>query len=228
MLRIFIKMGHLYLVKLDLVNKDVTGRTYNFKTGLEYFQVVTATTLGNIEKIVGTTNSIINDYIFDKDSAYICKHDSKKNKIIKKTIKQFDGYENLKFVILTRGVDPYTPKQKIEYDLEELLGTSIKIEGQYYLNHPIQPNGNGSWRVDEKTPHPHHLRSGNGNDWSSSDNNDDKLFNKSFLFSVKSSEFNSFDSKATTTYSSIDRQINSYLSGGMFAPIVNGYNRKRW
>ena len=203
---------------LDLVNKDVTGRTYNFKTGLEYFQVVTATTLGNIENIVGA-NSIINDYIFDKNSAYIC---NRGNTITEETIKQFDGYKNLIFVILTRGVDPYTPKQTIEYDLNELLGSNIKIQGQYYLNHPIQPNGNNSsWRVDEKTPQPHHLRS--GNDWSSSDNNNNELFNKSFLFSVKSSEFNSFDSKATTTYSSIDKQINSYLAGGMSAPKVNGY-----
>jgi len=202
---------------LDLYNEDVTGMTYNFKTGLEYFQVVTATTLGNIENIVGNS-SIINDYIFNKDSAYICKHNSTKYKIIKKTIKQFDGYENLKFVILTRGVDPYTPKQKIEYDLTELLGSNIKIKGQYYLNHPIQPNGNGSsWKLDEKTPQPHHLRS--GSNWSSTTNNNDKLFNQSFLFSVKSSEFNSFDSKATTTYSSIDKQIGS-LIGGLY---VNGY-----
>jgi hypothetical protein len=95
--------------------KDVTGRTYNFKTGLEYFQVVTATTLGNIENIVGA-NSIIKDYIFDKNSAYKC---NRGNTITEETIKQFDGYENLIFVILTRGVDPYTPKQKIEYDLDD-------------------------------------------------------------------------------------------------------------
>jgi hypothetical protein len=55
-------------------------------------------------------------------------------------------------------------------------------------------------------------------------NNNDKLFNQSFLFSVKPSEFNSFDSKATTTYSSIDKQIKSYLSGGMSAPSVKGYD----
>ena len=214
--------GSIVMTNLDLQNNDVTGKTYNFKTGLEYFQVVTATTLSNVESLVGS-NSILKTYIFNKDSAYKCIHDSTANKIIDKTIKEFEDYGNLKFVILTRGVDPYTPKQKIKYDLSDLFdNNNLTVEGDYYLNVPIQPNGSGSWKIDYRTPQPHYYRS--SNNWASASNNDDKLFRESFLFSVKPTEFNSFDSQSLTTYSSIDKQIQSSLNGGAFAPKLNGYD----
>ena len=52
----------------------------------------------------------------------------------------FENFYNKEILILTRGVDPYTQKQTIEYDLSPLISSTLKIKGDYYLNIPVQPN----------------------------------------------------------------------------------------
>jgi len=45
----------------------------------------------------------------------------------------FENFYNKEILILTRGVDPYTQKQTIEYDLSPLIGSTLKIKGDYYF-----------------------------------------------------------------------------------------------
>jgi uncharacterized delta-60 repeat protein len=85
------------------------------------------------------------------------------------------NFKNKEIIILTRGVDPYTEKQRIEYDLSELFGQSlgtIKVLGDYYLNIPSQNNmgnltntqpwqapgvTNSQWWNDSNTPESHNV-----------------------------------------------------------------------
>ena len=69
------------------------------------------------------------------------------------TILKIEDYGDIEIIVLARGVDPHSPKQKNRYDLSILLGQttengSLVVEGDYYLNIPIQgystaesPNG---------------------------------------------------------------------------------------
>ena len=55
----------------------------------------------------------------------------------------FDRFKEKEIIFLTRGTDPYTEKQTIEYDLSRMFNQplgSMKVKGQYYLNIPIQSN----------------------------------------------------------------------------------------
>lgn len=56
------------------------------------------------------------------------------------------NYDSYEVLILTRGVDPHTTKQNIEYDLSVLFGYpsapgTVMVSGDYYLNYPIQGVG---------------------------------------------------------------------------------------
>jgi hypothetical protein len=100
---------------------------------------------------------------------------------ISRQYKQGDNtWRDLVVLFGVRGVDPYTPKQKIRYDLSKLFGyetgpnqinnwaNRVVVAGEYYMNIPIQSNvvsdedvnldiQNTMWRSNnEKTPTPHY------------------------------------------------------------------------
>ena len=55
----------------------------------------------------------------------------------------FDRFGEKEIIFLTRGTDPYTEKQTIEYDLSRMFNQptgTVTVKGQYYLNIPIQSN----------------------------------------------------------------------------------------
>jgi len=58
-----------------------------------------------------------------------------------RTIEYIAGYQDFEIIIMTRGVDPHSPKQTNKYDISRILGLppqSIEVEGDYHLNVPIQ------------------------------------------------------------------------------------------
>jgi len=67
----------------------------------------------------------------------------------------FNNFYNKEIVFLTRGVDLYTEKQTIEYDLSRLFNLpqgQFKVKGQYYLNYPISlannnQTTNSAWAI---------------------------------------------------------------------------------
>jgi hypothetical protein len=71
-----------------------------------------------------------------------------------------NGFKDMKLVIMTRGVDPHTPRQNMRYGLGKLYGrnqsfyTPHRIEGNFYMNIPIQHNGGQNTYAiyDHKSP----------------------------------------------------------------------------
>jgi len=178
--------GNIQTSDLKLFN-DNPDATYKFRTGVEYFQVITAHTLShfipcdeyndpncdNIENSIAGgqwwefANNVFRKFLINRDQTYWCQFEQ--GPWSAKAWNYILNKENLQVAILTRGVDPWTPKQRIEYDLSLLYGyndfinsnnptQSVKVIGDYFLNIPIQPN-NGSatddWFFDYKSPAPH-------------------------------------------------------------------------
>lgn len=73
-----------------------------------------------------------------------------------KPLEQLSDFSNYEIIVYTRGTDPYTPKQRIKYDLSKIFGKpdgTIVQTGDFYLNIPIQKNsGSGSWWDSSVTP----------------------------------------------------------------------------
>lgn len=74
----------------------------------------------------------------------------------------FPDFYTQKLYILTRGVDPHSPRQKIEFNLTRLFGSNdgnfynqdpFKVEGDFYMNIPIQKHNWGHISIiDYRSP----------------------------------------------------------------------------
>ena len=151
---------------------------YKFTCGVEYFQVITGYTMTELSDIfsnqISTTErdrSILWTHIFASSNTVVCNlfnsppqewdqnqcdfggiimsfANQFNNYLNVKNRDAFDGFENLKIYILTRGVDPHSPRQKIKYQLGKLFGKGTfdtvfgRIQGDFYMNIPIQAHGN--------------------------------------------------------------------------------------
>lgn len=164
---------------------------------------------------------------------------------VKDMFRNFDSHEIL---FLTRGTDPYTPKQTIEYDLSKLFNAqpgSVKVKGEYYLNIPIQQNAPltaptsnwaipgvsvNTWRDSHFTPESHDILN----------NRDPYLYHKTFNnFTIPSSSWTAFTNNSVKYYTSTDKSrslvkafpddtktLNDFSSGGVYSEVtytpVNG------
>ena len=163
------------------ITGSTDGKEYLFKTGLEYFQVITGMTLNQLDLTTNgiklnnqpnpnsqlDTSNIIRKYILNKLQRITYKDNSGtgdngqfRNEVINPLTIIGDTWKNLEIVFLVRGVDPYTDTQNIEYDLSRIFGYNFGqgpvVSGQFYMNVPIQPNsGSGTWWYDSKTPESH-------------------------------------------------------------------------
>jgi len=149
-----------------------TGNTENYMQYLpdiEYFQVITGMTVGDYETVsqtVGINSTLFHDAYLKHKIQYEILEDcgtasvvtppsvitstDNNNNSVSLQVNNFiaitgitDYQTEYEVMILTRGVDPYTSKQTIKYDLSKIFGYSITntntvIEGQYYVNWPIQ------------------------------------------------------------------------------------------
>jgi len=115
------------------------------------------------------------------------------------TITNMVDYENFEVIIITRGVDPHSPKQRNRYDLSVIFGEtsengSVVVEGDYYLNVPIQGTGVGP------KPKTHNTSNNLGNN---------KLYFEPYNFRLGETngginEFSQFTSTLPYYYSNID------------------------
>lgn len=278
--------GNTQNANVKLFN-NIDGKEYDYKSGVEYFQVITGITASVAETLVTGSNSLLSTYIFDKINTYECQsqvncstyelHNTSEltsgtnaffsytdcngisqvdtvipdtssyvcaqstpnvvsgpgqvhlisancGNIVKQTVKPYqqlvDG-GNYKILFLNRGVDPWSPKQKIKYDLSKIFGhtsfnNSISVTGEFFLNIPIQPN-NGTnsddWYYDYKTPVPHFLSTNNLQLSFLDTTNGGGLntFFPSYLFTPESSSWSAFTTNQYSFYSAVDGQVRNSL-----------------
>ena len=210
--------GAIQNVNLSLVNTE-SGKSYKFKSGVEYFQVMGTMKMSdaydyliNNASTAEKNNSVLWRYIFDKICRYYCDGFWWESDV---TISE-KPYNNFSddgvIVFLNRGVDPYSPKQNILYDMSPLFGKSygqaaLQFSGEYCLNIPIQPTTN----IDTPKRHFNPITvNNNTGTWNDSPNNSDTtLFHESFLFTPDSSLFTSFDSPAFAYYNSMGPEFST-------------------
>lgn len=217
--------GVTQTANLELFN-DVDGKEYDYKSGVEYFQVITGITANDAYGLNNSQNSLLFTYIFEKFNVYRC--DGQDVSVV--PYQELINGENYKILFLTRGVDPWTPKQKIKYDLSKIFGYSsfngaVVAEGEYYLNIPIQPNGGSNsddWYYDEKTPAAHFIYDTNSDTFNDSTNSFGGLntYFSSYLFTPDTSAWSAFTTNSPSFYSSVDPQILSII--GPYG-TTNGY-----
>lgn len=130
---------------------------YRYPADVEYFQVITAITWGDIIKIwnpsaiesfpnILTTESQLN--LWQRVGSFPPQLRLLYRNIKKYTLNPLDFFNDLQsqyVLVLQRGVDPYSPKYTQEYNLGTLFGTNdndpnFKITTRTRLNIPIQPN----------------------------------------------------------------------------------------
>jgi len=137
-------------------NPGVNGYEQSFlkyPIDLEYFQAITGITVGDFLQVANTTSQGLfpNEYLLHKIK-YIrpgCSivggnppFNYNVETIPTPALQLMTNYQNYEIIICTRGVDPHTQKQHIKYDVSRIYGYlapgTIEVEGNYYLNVPIQ------------------------------------------------------------------------------------------
>jgi hypothetical protein len=217
-----------------VVSGNTDGKEYLFKTGIEYYQVVTgmtalvADTIASGTKIQNTLNpsnqydqsSLLRKYFLNKlQRIYYRDSDNvDRSELINPLTLIGDSWKNQEILFLVRGVDPYTDKQFIEYDLSLLFGNPTntnKISGQFYLNVPIQPNTGtiaDPWWSSYKTPESHNQSYATST-----------LYRQPFNFQVDNTQFSSVTTNSIRFYSSLDKSELSFIPLGSPAQDFQTY-----
>ena len=132
--------------------------SYRFPADMEYYQVITGMTL---QQFISQANFSSNgkfpkEYLIHRIryryESY--NNDSDVYESQKIAMYEFQDYQNLGLVFFVRGVDPYTDKQTIEYNLTTIFGgtlgtgTQIKVSGDYRVNYPIRGYTNGKKPIE--------------------------------------------------------------------------------
>jgi len=145
--------------------------SYNFPSDIEYYQIVTGYTLLQLSQIVNG-NTI--DYSYYNNSFYrrVIKgemnvawafRDEENDRVIGNSFcngvdKQIaidqipqEIRNNLVAVVMMKGVDPYSPRQRTKIDVSRVFGTkegTMVTDLEYKLNIPIQPDLNLKQHTD--------------------------------------------------------------------------------
>ena len=204
-------------------NPNVEQSYLQYATDVEYFQLITGLTVNDFIGIDQLNTGLFpNNYL--RHSVSIATPDCPAGSnnfsswTINNVITLMGGWEGYEVCIFVRGVDPFTPKQTIKYDLSKVFGFtslngSVQIEGSYYLNRPIQ--GYSSFASGNK-PVSH----------VSSTNNTSNLYFPSFAFtitppSVDPNNYTGFTSTLPYFYLCTD---DTNVSGiGSYTPVNTGW-----
>jgi hypothetical protein len=201
-------------------------KQYEFKTGMEYFQVITGMTTYQADLIaLGTpisqnpnptnqlnNSSLLRKYFLNKRQLiyYEDSNGNNRTELINPLTIVGETWKNLEIVFLVRGVDMYSDPQNITYDLSKLFGHtsfngSVSVSGNFNLNVPVQPNSNNPTFVSTpKSPESHMVAY-----------NTSKLFHQPYNFQVDNSQFSAVTSTALRFYSSMDKSRGvGYTSAG--------------
>lgn len=199
------------ILKLSITEN---GKEYNFKGGTEYFQLLTGATVQQYSGLTNGNAGLLNKYLFKKTQTYqygVPPAISYTDYIY--PIKFLDGFQDMEILILNRGVDPYTQKQNIRYDLSKLFGYSFNagpiIEGEYFLNIPVKPNSGPTtsnppytWYNSYVTPQTHNV----------TNNTNTSLYHQPYGFTVDSTMFTAFTNNSAYYYNSTDKSQITHTS----------------
>jgi len=194
---------------------------HKFPIDVEYFQVITGMTYGSFSaKCSSDIVNSLNDRYLNNDmkvveigGAYAIEgfhYDNCYTSHDVSPITKIDDYQNLSVIILNRGVDPYSSKIDIEYDLSVLFGknfgdNSLIIKGDYRMNIPV----NGKFL---NVSHNKDNFSGNFNTSQDTYSTQNLYFN-SFYY-TPSNQFSAFTSNLHSYYSALDTSNTSFRPTG--------------
>lgn len=133
--------------QLPILGTNTEQSYLQYPTDMEYFQLVTGITAGNLYSLSNTTPGFFPETYLGHDMEYLTPNcgpsiSSYTQRSIPNVIERMSDWENLEVCIFVRGVDPFTARQTIKYDLSTIFGNPsnpVIVEGQYCLNQPIQP-----------------------------------------------------------------------------------------
>ena len=228
------------------IYNSYTGQTsYKFPADIEYYQVITGITVGELKTIVSNktqgnkfNTSFYNRIITGQMNMHYLIKDANNDKrggytrdegLPKVILDTFNNSDNLVVMFLMRGVDPYTDRQTTKIDISLPMGleeNSVIVEGNYKLNIPIKQN--------LKLPRHNTIINNQTND----------LFFSSYVFTPKpissfeEFKFTAFTSQYASYYSSLDSDNNKcgygvdegsglrvkYNAGDADASCFRGYN----
>jgi len=233
------------------ISANTENGSYRFPADMEYFQVITGMSISNY---LSMSNEISSGFFPREYLNHIVKwryEQYQGNNEYEQQAKALDNFfdgQNLGVIILTRGVDPYTDRQLIKYELGTLFGKAanqVSVTGYYKLNYPIRRYTTGS----NFTPARHNVPT-NVN-YLSSGNGGRSQYHKSFSFTPDSTLFNQYTNSGSTLpyyYSSLDfensglemRHVLPYFSGPLLADTsvqpytgiepnyIDGFNSIDW
>lgn len=184
---------------------------HKYPIDIEYYQVITATTYSTFNSLQGTTlDNSLNKRFLNNEMRFlkIYKQGGLPNTSDEilglNPLTAFDDYQNQVCLFLVRGVDPYSSKQPVTYDLSKIFGydtyNNVIIKGFYKLNQPIF----GGYKNIR-----HNVTNSTDTDISYSNSN---LYFESFNYQP-STQFSGFTSNLPTYYSSLDNNLNSVTFG---------------
>jgi hypothetical protein len=189
---------------LPVLGDPTVEQSYlQFATDMEYFQLMTGVTISQFNTLSQNTTGYFPQYYLGHDTTYVrpnCDLDAFIPMVINNTVQYLNDYLNMEICIFVRGVDPNTPPQTINYDISKIFGYtnygSITVEGDYYLNIPIQPSSNGVKPISHN----------------STTNNVNNLYFPSFTFTPDVTSYTAFTSNYPYFYLSTDDSISSGYS----------------
>ena len=142
------------------VVSDYTGQTiYKFASDIEYHQVITGITIGELETYITSTNK--DNTLYDKgfyrrvidglmnvewkftneEDDEVTGYSWDESPYPRKPITQIPNYKSLVVMVLMKGVDPYSTRQKTKVDVSKIFGlneNTMVVENNYKLNIPIK------------------------------------------------------------------------------------------
>jgi hypothetical protein len=201
-------------------NSSVEQSYLQYATDIEYFQLITGLTVNEFIDIdLLNPGYYPNDYLRHDITIQVpdCPAGGTNfsSWTINNVVTLMQGWQDYEVCIFVRGVDPFTPKQNIKYDLSKIFGNTslngaVEVEGSYYLNIPIQGyntlvSSNGEKPVS-------HI---------SNDNTTPNLYFPSFAFTPDSVKFSAFTSTLPHFYLCPD---DTNVSGiGSYTPVNPGW-----
>ena len=206
-------------------NSSVEQAYLQYPTDVEYFQLITGLTVSNFLTLQNTAplqNYFPSGYL-SYDIRYLrpaCSVSSPNFAVesINNVITKINNYQGLEVCIFVRGVDAFTQKQTVKYDLSKIFGytslnNSVTIEGSYYINQPIQ--GYTTFASGNK-PVSH----------VSANNNVSNLYFPSFTFTPDVPSFSAFTS--TLPYFYLCTDDTSVPGIGNYSPIGGSPPPSNW
>ena len=204
-----------------------TESNYKFPLDIEYYQVITAITVSNAQKIwTGAENNSYFPSVLGSETEIEVRR-RKNNDWIRdddqpasiKTNEYFEGFQEQYITILQRGVDPYSPKYVNQFGLGKIFGYNdenrIIITASTRLNVPIQRLTNRSISVQKF-------------------NQQSNIFYPSYFFkpgiegsTVFGLEFSSFTTSNVGYYGALDADYTRNVSlGGGFAALTSPWENR--